>query len=65
LGAEWFFDFGFVIPNSTNSWQQTIEAAGEGSMKSADELSGEVTFETSFFDGKTFLGRASVRIFYT
>jgi len=27
---EWYFDFGFVIPGSTNSWQQIIEAAGEG-----------------------------------
>ncbi|EOD38236.1 hypothetical protein EMIHUDRAFT_47431, partial [Emiliania huxleyi CCMP1516] len=23
---EWRFHFGFVIPNSTNTWQQTIEA---------------------------------------
>ncbi len=23
---EWNFHFGFVIPNSTNTWQQTIEA---------------------------------------
>mmetsp|Transcript_2559 Transcript_2559/g.8437 ORF Transcript_2559/g.8437 Transcript_2559/m.8437 type:complete len:110 (-) Transcript_2559:884-1213(-) len=26
---EWFFKFGFVMPNSTNSWQSTIEAAPE------------------------------------
>ena len=26
---EWFFQFGFVIPNSTNNWQSTIEAAAE------------------------------------
>jgi len=25
---EWRFHFGFVIPNSTNTWQQTIEAPG-------------------------------------
>merc|ERR1712013_784123 len=24
---EWFFDFGFVIPDSTNTWQSVIEAA--------------------------------------
>ena len=24
---EWKFEFGFVIPGSTNSWQQTIEGA--------------------------------------
>jgi hypothetical protein len=27
LQAEWNFEFGFVIPKSTNTWQQTIEAA--------------------------------------
>jgi len=26
---EWLFNFGFVIPNSTNNWQSTIEAAAE------------------------------------
>lgn len=36
--AEWFFDFGFVIGGSTNSWQQTIESAGEDRMLSADDL---------------------------
>ncbi len=35
---EWFFDFGFVIPGSTNSWQQTIESAGEDRMLSAEDL---------------------------
>jgi retinal rod rhodopsin-sensitive cGMP 3',5'-cyclic phosphodiesterase subunit delta len=32
---EWFFDFGFVIPNSTNTWQQVIEA-DEGNMIPAE-----------------------------
>ena len=27
--TEWSFEFGFVIPGSTNSWQQVIEAADE------------------------------------
>jgi hypothetical protein len=26
---EWCFNFGFVIPGSTNTWQQSIEAAEE------------------------------------
>ena len=26
---EWLFNFGFVMPNSTNNWQSTIEAAAE------------------------------------
>lgn len=32
MGAVWRFHFGFVIPNSTNSWQTVQEAAGEGRM---------------------------------
>jgi hypothetical protein len=29
---EWNFEFGFVIPGSTNSWQTTVEAAAEADM---------------------------------
>uniref|UniRef100_A0A1I8ALW0 SH3 domain-containing protein n=1 Tax=Steinernema glaseri TaxID=37863 RepID=A0A1I8ALW0_9BILA len=47
---EWFFDFGFVIPNSTNTWQSTIEAAPEAQMLPASLLSGNVVIETSFYD---------------
>jgi hypothetical protein len=61
---EWRFEFGFVIPGSTNSWQQTIEAAGEGNMLPADLLSGKVTIETSFFDADLFVSKSLVRIFY-
>eukprot|EP01032_Pedospumella_encystans_P020085 gene20085-22830_t len=35
---EWFFAFGFVMPNSTNSWQQTIDAAAPEEMLSAEAL---------------------------
>ena len=45
---EWFFKFGFVMPNSTNQWQSTIEAASE--MLPAELLSGNVTIETNFFE---------------
>jgi retinal rod rhodopsin-sensitive cGMP 3',5'-cyclic phosphodiesterase subunit delta len=61
---EWFFRFGCVIPGSTNSWQQTIDAAPEGDMLSAEQLSGNVVFETAFYDGEEFLCKNSVRIFY-
>lgn len=61
---EWFFEFGFVIPGSTNTWQQIIEAAPPEKMLSAELLSGNVTFETSFFDGPTFLCKNLVRIYY-
>ena len=43
---EWRFHFGFVIPNSTNTWQQTIEAAEESKMLPAAALDGNV-----FIDG--------------
>ncbi|KAG5185105.1 delta subunit of GMP phosphodiesterase [Tribonema minus] len=61
---EWFFDFGFVIPGSTNSWQQTIEAAAPEDMRHPAELSGKVTIETSFYDGKTLIAKTLVRVFY-
>ena len=35
---EWHFHFGFVIPNSTNTWQQTIHAADESKMIPASLL---------------------------
>ncbi|GAB1285186.1 Retinal rod rhodopsin-sensitive cGMP 3',5'-cyclic phosphodiesterase subunit delta [Apodemus speciosus] len=37
---EWFFEFGFVIPNSTNTWQSLIEAAPESQMMPASVLTG-------------------------
>ncbi|CAM9656485.1 unnamed protein product, partial [Scytosiphon promiscuus] len=61
---EWFFDFGFVIGGSTNSWQQTIESAGKDRMLSADDLSGRMTIETTFLDGKVMLFKTLVRMFY-
>ena len=61
---EWFFDFGFVIPGSTNTWQNTIEAAGGDAMLPASMLSGNVTIETTFYDGETYLAKCLVRVFY-
>jgi len=59
---EWRFDFGFVIPGSTNSWQQVIKAADE--MMDPELLTGNITIETSFFDGASFIAKSLVRIFY-
>jgi len=61
---EWFFEFGFVIPGSTNTWQQTIEAADPNSMLPASMLSGNVTIETSFYDSDLFVSKSLVRVFY-
>eukprot|EP00929_Paragymnodinium_shiwhaense_P108605 TRINITY_DN74919_c0_g1_i1.p1 TRINITY_DN74919_c0_g1~~TRINITY_DN74919_c0_g1_i1.p1 ORF type:complete len:170 (-),score=48.90 TRINITY_DN74919_c0_g1_i1:134-643(-) len=61
---EWSFPFGFVIPNSTNTWQQTIEAAEDEEMIPAELLSGNVVFETTFFDGDLPLMTQKIRIYY-
>jgi len=52
------------MPNSTNSWQQTIDAAAAEDMLTAEALSGNVVFETSFYDGDEFMCKNSVRIYY-
>ena len=62
--TEWHFQFGFVIPGSTNTWQQTIDAAPPSEMLPAQVLSGNVVFETSFYDGEEFLCKNSVRLYY-
>eukprot|EP00026_Physarum_polycephalum_P019101 Phypoly_transcript_20950.p1 GENE.Phypoly_transcript_20950~~Phypoly_transcript_20950.p1 ORF type:complete len:151 (+),score=18.65 Phypoly_transcript_20950:159-611(+) len=61
---EWRFDFGFVIPNSRNTWQNTIGAAEESQMIPAEILNGNVLIETSFYDGDLFISWNRVRIFY-
>ena len=60
----WTFNFGFVIPNSTNTWEQVIEAAGEGQMLPPEMLSGNVIIQSEFYDEDTILSSSAVRIFY-
>lgn len=61
---EWNFDFGFVIPNSTNTWQSLIEAAPESQMMPAKVLNGNVVIETCFFDGEMLVSTSKVRLYY-
>ncbi|XP_047139176.1 retinal rod rhodopsin-sensitive cGMP 3',5'-cyclic phosphodiesterase subunit delta isoform X1 [Hydra vulgaris] len=61
---EWFFDFGFVIPDSTNTWQSLIEAAPSNQMMPANVLSGNVVIETRFFDDDLLVSTSKVRLFY-
>lgn len=61
---EWFFEFGYVIPGSTNTWQNLIEAAAAGQMIPPSLLSGNVVIETAFFDGNDEISRSKVRIYY-
>uniref|UniRef100_A0A8C4ZSN9 GMP phosphodiesterase delta subunit domain-containing protein n=1 Tax=Gadus morhua TaxID=8049 RepID=A0A8C4ZSN9_GADMO len=63
---EWFFEFGFVIPNSTNTWQSLIEAAPdpESQMVPAHVLTGNVIIETKFYDDDLHVSTSRVRLFY-
>jgi len=61
---EWFFDFGFVIPQSTNTWQNLIEAAPEGQMLPSSVLSGNIVIETCFYDDSLLVSTSRVRLFY-
>uniref|UniRef100_A0AC35U5T9 GMP_PDE_delta domain-containing protein n=1 Tax=Rhabditophanes sp. KR3021 TaxID=114890 RepID=A0AC35U5T9_9BILA len=61
---EWYFDFGFVIPDSTNTWQSVIDAAPEGQMLPAMLLSGNVVIETSFYNDNALVSTSRVRLFY-
>ncbi|VDO97246.1 unnamed protein product [Soboliphyme baturini] len=55
---SWYFEFGFVIPNSTNTWQSLIE------MLPADLLSGNVVIETKFYDADLLVSTSKVRVYY-
>lgn len=64
FNTEWFFKFGCVMAHSQNSWQQTIDAAAPDEMLSARALSGNVVFETLFYENDEFLCKNTVRIYY-
>ena len=63
---EWAFQFGFVIAGSTNSWQSVVvSATNNRSTKSADGIYGVMfLIETSFYDGKRFISKNSVKVRY-
>jgi retinal rod rhodopsin-sensitive cGMP 3',5'-cyclic phosphodiesterase subunit delta len=59
---EWKFDFGFVIPNSTNTWQCIIEAGPD--VLPASVLSGNVVIYTQFFDADDLICTTSLKVNY-
>ena len=61
---EWNFHFGFVMPNSTNTWEQIIDAAEPDEMLTPDQLNGNMKIETLFFDGSEQIYRSVMRVFY-
>ncbi len=56
------FLFGFVIPNSTNNWEQIIEAKDE--MIPYEVLSGNLVVETTFLTNGNLICRNLITIFY-
>ena len=65
---EWVFQFGFVIPGSTNSWQSVVESARDGrgkpSVSSTDMKGAKFVIETHFYDDKVFVCKDSVGVRY-
>ncbi len=62
LIEEWKFAFGFVIPGSTNTWENEIEA--DGAVLPAEVLSGNLTIETLFYDGDFLVSKTQIRVHY-
>lgn len=58
------FSFGFVIPGSTNTLEQEVEADGEAGTLPAEVLSGNLLVQTQFFDKAVLVGSAVVRVVY-
>ena len=61
---EWKFEFGFVPPNMTVSWENTIEAAGGDQMLPAEILSGNMVIATILFDGDFVINKMKIRVNY-
>ena len=57
------FKFGFVIPNSTNDWEQIIEAKEEGVLP-AEILSGKLNVETLFLCEGRIIVKNKILIYY-
>jgi retinal rod rhodopsin-sensitive cGMP 3',5'-cyclic phosphodiesterase subunit delta len=61
---EWSFKFNFVIPNTTNTYENTIDAAEQSEMIPAEVLSGNLVIATYFFDGDDLITKSNARIYY-
>ena len=58
------FYFGFVIPNSTNNWEQIIEAKSPEEMIPFNVLSGNLVVEVLFLSKGELIVRNRVLIYY-
>ena len=61
---EWDFKFGFVMPNSTNTWENIIDAAEKEDMIPAEILSGNMVIETLFFSGDNVVLSNKMTVIY-
>jgi len=60
---EFGFDFGFVMPNTTNSWEQVIEV-DEANVMPAEVLSGNLVVDTYFCVKGVPFAQQKYRVFY-
>ena len=56
------FPFGFVIPGSTNTWEQIMKV--DPNPYPAELLSGNLVVITEFYDGERLISKSKIRIFY-
>jgi retinal rod rhodopsin-sensitive cGMP 3',5'-cyclic phosphodiesterase subunit delta len=61
---EWAFNFGFVMPNSSNTWEQIIEAAEKEEMIPAEQLSGNMVIETFFYSNGEVIHNSRITVIY-
>ncbi|KAH9276268.1 hypothetical protein BASA83_000947 [Batrachochytrium salamandrivorans] len=61
---EWHFEFGFVIPGSTNTWNMVTEAASPEDMLPIELISGSLITDTQLMDGDKVLHHSKLRLFY-
>lgn len=61
---EWYFEFGYVMAESKNTWQSVMQAAPESEMMPASVLNGNIVIETKFFDDELLITTSKLRLFY-
>ena len=61
---EWNFKFGFVMPMSTNNWEQVIDSADKEEMIPAEILSGNMVVETFFYSGDEIINTTKMTVIY-
>ena len=77
LIEEWPFHFGFVMPNTTNTWENLIEADTANIMPASmlrfkkicfvaikKKISGNIVIETIFYNETSIVSKSKVRFFY-